>query len=84
VNRDRVLAFGRKNTYTQAVPEALRDANSKVVRMVLPTTTTTCGTIGVPQLFPRTLQALAGERDAGRGGGGRTHDQRLKRPLLCH
>ena len=28
------------NMYTQAVPEALREANSKVVRMVLPATKT--------------------------------------------
>jgi integrase len=43
------------NIYTQAVPEALREANSKVVRMVLPTTKTAEGTHGVPQLFPRIL-----------------------------
>ena len=70
------------NIYTHAVPAALREANSKVVRLVLPAQVGR--ELNAPLSSLADLQLTARKENIGRGGGDRTHDLRLKRPLLYH
>src|SRR5580658_9084846 len=70
------------NIYTHAVPAALREENSKVVRLVLPAQVA-CG-LNAPLSSLADLQLTVRKGNIGRGGGDRTHDLRLKRPLLYH
>jgi integrase len=70
------------NIYTHAVPAALREANSKVVNLVFPAQVA-CE-LNAPLSSLANLQLTVRKGNIGRGGGDRTHDLRLKRPLLYH
>jgi hypothetical protein len=75
------------NVYTQAVPPALRETNCKVVRLVIPAQAARGSEASAVNAPPSSLgffQLQQNQEDVGRGGGDRTHDLRLKRPLLYH
>ena len=58
--------------YLHVVDSEQRDAAEKVAQILCPFV----ARLEVKQCMQTSC--------VGRGGGGRTHDQRLKRPLLCH
>jgi hypothetical protein len=75
------------NIYTRAVRSALREANSKVVRLVISAQGDRGrkgSSVNAPSSSLGFFQVQENQEDIGRGGGDRTHDLRLKRPLLYH
>ena len=67
------------NIYTHAVPAALREANSKVVRLVL--SAQVLG-LNAPLSSLANLQLIVRKGNVGRGGGDRTW-KTFKFPMIC-
>jgi hypothetical protein len=65
------------NLYTQAIPDDMREANSKVARMVL------LGNPGSLTFPHQTVKQLNGMRKAGERGRNRTFNLLIKSQLLC-
>jgi hypothetical protein len=70
------------NIYTHAVPAALREANSKVVRLLLPAQV--ARELNAPLSSLANLQLTVRKEDVGRGGGDRTATLSQAVQCLCH